>query len=154
MENIKKITTSSPLETMNLGEKIAKQLKKGDLVALVGELGAGKTVFVKGLANGLGVKDASYVNSPSFVIIKEYEGQKNLYHFDVYRIDLRSFCETLDYKRYFYGCGITVIEWADKIKEVLPEQYLEVTIKYGSKQNRLLSFRAIGGKFKKIIAKI
>ncbi|MFH1395551.1 MAG: tRNA (adenosine(37)-N6)-threonylcarbamoyltransferase complex ATPase subunit type 1 TsaE [Candidatus Omnitrophota bacterium] len=154
MENIRSITTSSPEETMKLGKKIAKQLKTGDLVALIGELGTGKTVFVKGLAKGLGVKNPLYVNSPSFVIVKEYEGQKNLYHFDVYRIDLRSFCETLDYKRYFYGRGITVVEWADKIKEVLPEQYLEITIKYGPQQKRLLSFRAIGGKFKGIIAKL
>ena len=98
---MKVVTTSSPNETIELASGIANRLKEGDLVALNGDLGAGKTVFVKGIAKGLGVEDYKYVNSPSFVILKEYEADKKLFHFDVYRLEQKGFEETLDYERYF-----------------------------------------------------
>ncbi|MFH1665775.1 MAG: tRNA (adenosine(37)-N6)-threonylcarbamoyltransferase complex ATPase subunit type 1 TsaE, partial [Candidatus Omnitrophota bacterium] len=92
-----------------------------------------------------------YVNSPSFVIMKEYAGEKPLYHFDVYRLSPGSFSETLDHERYFYGGGITVVEWADKIRDILPERYLEVRIEYGSgEEERRFTFRAVGGGFGEI----
>ena len=133
---MRKITTHSPEETIELGQSIAAELKEGDLVALLGDLGAGKTMFVKGLAKGLGVPDHLYVNSPSFVILKEYHGDKDLYHFDVYRLGQKDFCDTLDYEKYFYGKGITVIEWANKIIDILPENYLKISIKYGDEDER------------------
>jgi len=125
-----KIITHSPEETIDLGEQISKKLENGDFVALSGDLGAGKTMLVKGLAKGLGVEDYMYVNSPSFVILKEYQGKKNLYHFDVYRLEEESFSQTLDYKKYFYGEGITVVEWADKIRNIIPDKYVNVKIEY------------------------
>ena len=97
----KTVTTRSPEETIKLASRIAEHLKETDFVALVGELGTGKTMFVKGLAKGLGIEGYSYVNSPSFVILKEYHGSKDLFHFDVYRLDQKSFCDTLDYEKYF-----------------------------------------------------
>ena len=91
--------------------------------------GAGKTVFTKGVAKGLGVKSARYVNSPTFVIIKEHEGRFPLYHFDLYRLDGHSGFDDMNYEEYFYGDGVTVIEWADKIKELLPDRYWRVNLK-------------------------
>ncbi|RKY42192.1 MAG: tRNA (adenosine(37)-N6)-threonylcarbamoyltransferase complex ATPase subunit type 1 TsaE [Candidatus Makaraimicrobium thalassicum] len=144
MNGGKTITTHSPEETVEMSSRLAENLLEGDFIALIGDLGTGKTMFVKGLAKGLRIKDYLYVNSPSFVLLKEYHGKKHLYHFDVYRLDPESFCETLDYERYFYGNGITVVEWADKIRDVLPEDYLEVGIFFSEDTERRFEFRARG----------
>ncbi len=113
-------------ETIALGEKLARRMKKGVVVALIGDLGAGKTVLVKGIAKGLGVTDTRYVNSPSFVIVKEHRGRIPLYHFDIYRLEGPASLETIGYDEYFYGNGVTIIEWADKIKGLLPKRHIEV----------------------------
>lgn len=115
-------------ETIGLGAKFAKRLKRGDVVGLVGDLGAGKTVFTKGIAKGLGVKNVRYVNSPTFVIIKEYKGKIPLYHFDLYRLNHSSVIDAENFEEYFYGDGVTVIEWADKIRRLLPKKYIEVRL--------------------------
>jgi len=154
MYEVKTIKTNSPKETLRLGSRFAGKLNEGDIVALVGDLGSGKTVFVKGIAMGLGVEDPLYVNSPSFVILKEYFGAKNLYHFDVYRLDLKGFCETLDYEKYFYGKGITVIEWADKIETLLPEDHIKIKISYGIEDERIFQFFANGEKYRKAAAEL
>ena len=141
---MKSIITHSPEETVDVASRIVRTLSEGDFIALVGELGSGKTMFVKGLAKGLGVEDYTYVNSPSFVVLKEYSGDKDLYHFDVYRLDQKSFCDTLDYEKYFYNKGITVVEWANKISDILPEEYLEVKILYRDGDERELEFEPVG----------
>jgi tRNA threonylcarbamoyladenosine biosynthesis protein TsaE len=125
-------------ETIDLGVRLGRKLKKGDCVALVGGLGAGKTVFTKGIAKGLGVKGARYVNSPTFVIIKEYsagggsaKGGKRkipLYHFDLYRLDHYTALDGMNYMEYLYGDGVTVIEWGDRIRKLLPKKYIEVKL--------------------------
>ena len=139
---MKKISKSVE-ETMEIGAKFAKGLKKGDCVALIGDLGAGKTVFTKGVAKGLGVKNARYVNSPTFVIIKEYEGRFPLYHFDLYRLDNHSGFDDMNYEEYFYGEGVTVIEWADKIRELLPDRYWEVSLKATDEKQRYIKIKRI-----------
>ncbi|MFH1847134.1 MAG: tRNA (adenosine(37)-N6)-threonylcarbamoyltransferase complex ATPase subunit type 1 TsaE [Candidatus Omnitrophota bacterium] len=154
MKNVKTITTYSPEETIEIAASLAKKLNKGSFVALIGDLGTGKTMFVKGLAKGLGIAEYSYVNSPSFVIVKEYKGEKDLYHFDVYRLGGQSFCDTLDYEKYFYGRGITVVEWADKVRDILPEEYLEVRIEYGDDSERKFYFKAFGEKFEEVIEEL
>lgn len=131
-----KIVSGSIEKTIELGKRLAKKLKKGDCVALVGDLGSGKTVFTKGIAKGLGVKNARYVNSPTFVIIKEYKGKLPLYHFDCYRIDHCSLFDEMNYEEYFYGDGITVIEWADRIRKLLPPKYIEVRLKIAGESKR------------------
>ena len=128
-------------ETMEIGANFAKGLKRGDCVALIGDLGAGKTVFTKGVAKGLGVKNARYVNSPTFVIIKEYEGRFPLYHFDLYRLDGHSGNDFMNYEEYFYGDGVTVIEWADKIRELLPEKYIEVKLTVVDENKRRIEIK-------------
>lgn len=116
-------------------------------------------MFVKGLAKGLGIEDYRYVNSPAFVIIKEYRGRLDLYHFDVYRLDQEGFTSTLDYRRYFYGGGVTVVEWADRIKDTFPDEYLEISIGHvntesGGLTKRQLEFHAQGDKYTRVIEKL
>lgn len=123
-------------ETIEIGMRLGKSLKKGDCVALVGDLGAGKTVMTKGIAKGLGVRNARYVNSPTFVIIKEYKGKIPLYHFDLYRLHKSSVIDAENFEEYFYGDGVTVIEWADKIREILPPKYIEVKLSVAGENKR------------------
>ena len=151
MKNALIIKTYSENETIELARKLTCCLSKRGLIALIGELGSGKTVFAKGVAKAVNYKDYSYVNSPSFVIMKEYSGECKLYHYDVYRLEAESFHDTLDYERYFYGDGITVVEWADKIEEDLPEEYIEVKIEYVDKTERSFNIKAYGDKNKKIV---
>jgi tRNA threonylcarbamoyladenosine biosynthesis protein TsaE len=120
------LKTRSAEETKQLAKEIASLLKKGDVVSLSGALGTGKTVFAQGIAEGLGIKD--HVTSPSFTLIKEYHNSLPLYHFDIYRLTTASELIDLGYEEYFYGEGISVIEWGEKIKELLPEDHLEVKI--------------------------
>jgi len=129
----------SPEETFLAGERLAKSLTSGSIVALSGDLGAGKTIFTKGIAKGLGVSDYRHVNSPSFVIVKEYKGKIPLYHFDVYRLSEPCDLETVGYKEYFYGQGVSVIEWAEKVRELLPEKRIEITIRQTGDTKRTIT---------------
>jgi tRNA threonylcarbamoyladenosine biosynthesis protein TsaE len=101
-------------------------LTKGDLISLSGDLGAGKTVFAKGLADGLGIDVP--VTSPTFTIIKEYEGELPLFHFDVYRLASAEELEELGADEYFYGEGVSVVEWGEKVEEIMPEERLSIRI--------------------------
>ncbi|RAL22033.1 tRNA (adenosine(37)-N6)-threonylcarbamoyltransferase complex ATPase subunit type 1 TsaE [Thermoflavimicrobium daqui] len=118
--------TRSEAETKDLARRLAKQLKPGDVLALEGDLGAGKTTFAKGLAEGLGI--TRHVDSPTFTIIKEYLGVYPFYHMDVYRLETAEAELGLD--EYFYGEGICLVEWASRIASILPEEtiYLSITV--------------------------
>ena len=118
------IISHSPEFTRDLGEKIGKIINPGSVIALCGDLGSGKTVFAQGLAKGLGIK--SIVTSPTFVIINEYEGRLPFYHIDTYRLLSPEDMQNLGYEEYFYGDGVTAIEWAQRIEELLPEEYLRL----------------------------
>jgi len=128
-------------ETIETGARLAKTLKRGDVVALVGNLGAGKTVFTKGIAKGLGVRNPRYVNSPTFVLIKEYKGRLPLYHFDLYRLNTTNILDAESYEEYFYGDGVTVIEWADKIRKLLPPKYVEVRLAVAGESRRKIEIK-------------
>lgn len=130
-------------QTMRIGSRIAKSLKAGDVVALIGELGSGKTVLTKGIAKGLGVKDVRYVNSPTFVIIKEYTGRVPLYHFDLYRLDKTTCLDAVSYDEYFYDDGVTVVEWADKIRKILPKKHLEIKLSALGENRRVIEIRRL-----------
>lgn len=121
--------TNSAKETILIGEKLAKTLKPGDVIALSGDLGSGKTTFTKGIGKGVGVKGPKRINSPTFVLIKEYEGRIPLYHFDLYRLDDLKEMENLAIEEYIYGNGVTVIEWAEKMAVILPEKHISVKFK-------------------------
>lgn len=115
-------------ETIAAGAKLGRKLKPGDVVALIGDLGSGKTVLTKGIAQGLGVKNVKYVNSPTFVIIKEHKGKIPLYHFDLYRLNRSSVIDAENFEEYFYGDGVAVVEWADRIRGLLPKRHIEVRL--------------------------
>ena len=121
------IETHDPEETFEVGRTIGMNAKPGQIYTLTGDLGVGKTVFTQGVAAGLGITEP--VNSPTFTIIQEYEdGRLPFYHFDVYRIGDLEEMEEIGYDDYFFGQGICLIEWAELIEEILPEQRIEVTI--------------------------
>lgn len=119
-------STSSQM-TFEFAKKIGENLKRGDVLCLDGDLGVGKTVFTKGVAAGLGIKDD--VSSPTFTLIQEYYGGRlPLYHFDVYRIDGPWDMDDLGYEEYFYGEGVCLVEWGSMIKELFPENTIYVHI--------------------------
>jgi tRNA threonylcarbamoyladenosine biosynthesis protein TsaE len=131
--------TKNPEETKDLGRDLSRKLEPGALVALIGPLGSGKTVLVQGICAGLGVEKT--VTSPTFVIINEYSGSLNqspiwVYHFDLYRLENVDEFLRLGYEEYFYGKGITLIEWAEKVKEFLPKKRIEINLKILSENER------------------
>lgn len=128
--------SNSAKETVEFGRRLAKKLKPGDVVALVGELGSGKTTLVKGIAAGLGVKNGSLVNSPSFVLIKEYKGKIPLYHFDLYRLKEPRQLEGLGYEEYFWGDGVCVVEWAERAMQLLPKRHIRVELRHKGNNKR------------------
>lgn len=119
--------TFSPEETKELGRKIGVGAEPGSLYTLVGDLGVGKTVFTQGIAEGLGIEDA--ICSPTFTIVQVYEdGRMPFYHFDVYRIGDIEEMDEIGYEDYFYGEGVCMVEWANLIEEILPENRWDITI--------------------------
>ena len=117
----------SPEETLALGRRIGEQAAPGDVYTLEGELGVGKTVLTQGIALGLGVKEP--VCSPTFTIVQVYEeGRIPFYHFDVYRIGNIEEMDEIGYEDYFYGNGLTMIEWGNLVEEILPSSYKRITI--------------------------
>ena len=121
------IETENPEETFALGQKIGRAATPGQVYTLTGDLGVGKTVFTQGVASGLGITEP--VNSPTFTIVQVYEeGRLPFYHFDVYRIGDIEEMEEIGYDDYFFGEGICLIEWAELIKEILPENRISITI--------------------------
>ncbi|GBD39405.1 tRNA threonylcarbamoyladenosine biosynthesis protein TsaE [bacterium HR37] len=120
------ICVSREEDTIKIGEIIGKLATPGSIFALKGELGAGKTVLVKGIARGLGVKEEP--NSPTFVIMNAYHGRLPLYHFDLYRITSIEELEEIGYEEFFFGKGVSVVEWADRIEELFPDNTIKVEI--------------------------
>lgn len=144
------VKVHTEVETRQVAAQLAVLLKPGDVVTLEGELGAGKTTFTKGLANGLGVK--RHVSSPTFTIIKEYQGELPLYHMDVYRLENSE--EDIGFDEYFNGDGICVVEWAQFINEFLPEERLEIEIQYAGEESRTIQFKAYGTHFEGILREL
>ena len=121
------IDTWGPEETRAFGKKMGQEARPGQVICLNGDLGVGKTIFTQGFAEGLGIDEP--VNSPTFTIVQVYEeGRLPFYHFDVYRIGDIEEMDEIGYEDYFYGNGVTMIEWANLIEEILPETYREVQI--------------------------
>lgn len=145
------VIVSSPRETKELGVKLGNFLRPGDVISLNGSLGSGKTYFVKGIGIGLGISE-ELVTSPTFKLINQYEGILPLYHFDVYRIKPEEI-EDLGYEDYFYGKGVSIIEWGNNVIDYLPEDYLEVLLEKTSIDNeRHFTFIAHGQRYEKLLA--
>lgn len=120
-------TSTSEEETLNYGHRLAETLSPGDIVALQGALGSGKTRMVKGMARAFGVDEAR-VHSPTFALIHEYEGDPPLYHFDCYRMESVREALEIGAEEYFYGRGVTVIEWPERIAPILPEHTIWIEL--------------------------
>ncbi|HVW03163.1 MAG TPA: tRNA (adenosine(37)-N6)-threonylcarbamoyltransferase complex ATPase subunit type 1 TsaE [Planctomycetaceae bacterium] len=145
--------SASEANTFVLGERLGAALEPGSVVALVGELGAGKTRLVQGIAAGLGVQHR-WVNSPTFALIQEYAGRLHVYHFDTYR--LRSVTEFLELgaEEYLSGDGVCLIEWADRVTEVLPVDVLRVQIEVVGESERMFQFTATGPRAAGVLDKL
>ena len=154
------VLSRSPQETQRLGEKLANYLRRGDIVCLNGELGSGKTTLVKGLAQGLQI-DPRGVISPTFVLMNAYKGrlpaaQTHLpvYHFDLYRIENVQEIFFLDYEEYLYGEGVSVIEWADRLRELMPKEFLGVELLHQKDQSRLIRISSRGPRYQRLLEQL
>jgi tRNA threonylcarbamoyladenosine biosynthesis protein TsaE len=133
------IRTTSAEETMSLGEELGKRLRPGDVVALFGDLGAGKTTLTKGIARGMGV--AADVHSPTFTLIHEHPGPIPLYHIDLYRLANEEEVEWIGIDEYMCGDGVTIIEWADRMQSMLPPERLDIDLRMKGETEREMVFR-------------
>ena len=122
----KEIITNSPRETILLGENFSRLLKKKDVVAFFGDLAAGKTTLIKGICRGKEIE--TRVDSPTYTLINEYQGEIPIYHIDCYREENTKGWVEIGIEEYFYGDGITLVEWAEKIQDLLPSEYIQVSI--------------------------
>ncbi|MDY0235034.1 MAG: tRNA (adenosine(37)-N6)-threonylcarbamoyltransferase complex ATPase subunit type 1 TsaE [Gudongella sp.] len=148
-----KINLNSILDTIEFGEKLGVLLEPGDIICLNGDLGAGKTTLSKSIGVGLGILE--YITSPTFTLINEYEGRLPLYHFDAYRLNSYEELEDLGYEDYFYGNGVCLIEWAEKISEYLPEKRLEIWMnRTKSDDERLIELKAFGERYKTLLEEL
>jgi tRNA threonylcarbamoyladenosine biosynthesis protein TsaE len=148
------LQTRSTSETIRTGKRLGRLLEPGDVVALVGDLGTGKTQFIKGLAEGAGVGKATYVSSPSFTLINEYSGRIPFYHIDLFRLESEKEVEDLGLEEYVPGNGITAIEWADKVSSLLPEELLLVKIHYTGEHSRTIDITPKGKRYEQLMNRL
>ena len=141
-----KVTTKNEMDTIEIAQNFESEKFPNMIICLDGELGSGKTVFTKGLANALGVKES--ITSPTFTIIKEYDGELPLYHMDVYR--LNGSVEGTGIEEYFHKGGVVVIEWADMIHDILPEERLDIKFKVVGENSRVLILKPHGKKYEEL----
>ncbi|MCL6611037.1 MAG: tRNA (adenosine(37)-N6)-threonylcarbamoyltransferase complex ATPase subunit type 1 TsaE [Peptococcaceae bacterium] len=139
----------SPDETCRLGEALGRMAGPGDVFCLSGDLGTGKTVFARGVAAGLGV--AGRVASPTFTLINEHQGRVPFYHMDVYRLGGPGEMHDLGCEEYFYGGGVTLVEWADLVDEVLPGERLDISITRAGDQCRQIVFTPRGERYRRLV---
>ena len=138
-----KFVSKSIEDTLELAENMESEKFPGMIICLNGELGSGKTVFVKGFAKALGINET--ITSPTFNLVKEYNGEAKLYHMDVYRLEDSH--EDIGIEEYFDKGGVTIIEWADMIKDILPEERLDIKIKIADDNTRILILKPHGEKY-------
>jgi tRNA threonylcarbamoyladenosine biosynthesis protein TsaE len=145
-----KIITYSADETSALGRSIGAKLIAGDILALTGELGSGKTCFTAGLARGLGVDEAYQITSPTFTLINEYPARFKLCHFDVYRLENYADLDDLGYEEYFSGENVLVIEWAEKIDQIIPRTAIFINFEYMDENKRRIIIRGLPDRLKDV----
>ncbi|MDH3975835.1 MAG: tRNA (adenosine(37)-N6)-threonylcarbamoyltransferase complex ATPase subunit type 1 TsaE [Deltaproteobacteria bacterium] len=141
-------------ETIALGERLGTFVKSGQVVALIGELGAGKTTLAKAIARGLGVADDVIVSSPSYTLVNEYDGRFPLYHFDLYRLEGAHDIHDLGYDEYLEGEGVSLLEWADIAPELLPKEHLEIRMEIINDKERKMTLKARGKDSERILDRL
>ncbi len=146
-DNRMRILSDSPEKTIAIGQALGKALGAGSTVCLEGDLGTGKTHFAKGIALGLDIRE--HVTSPTFTIINEYEGRLPLYHVDAYRLEEEDEAYEMGLEEYIYGSGITLIEWPERVRSFLPDEYLmvKITTAEDGDNYRELEFLPVGGEY-------
>lgn len=142
--------SDSEQETKEVAALLAKYVIAKDVITLAGDLGAGKTTFTKGLAEGLQINKT--VTSPTFTIVKEYPGRLPLYHMDAYRLEHSD--EDIGFDDYFYGEGVTVVEWATFIEEFIPSEHIAITIERLGETTRKIQFQATGTRYEQLLAQV
>lgn len=145
------VSTRSPEETEALGERLGQLLSPGDFIALRGELGAGKTRFVNGVAHGLGIPPAIPITSPTYTLMNIYEGRLALYHFDLYRLAGDDDVIDLGFVEYFAGQGASLVEWAERLVHELPPERLDITFSHIDEQTRRIEFTPWGERFNALV---
>jgi tRNA threonylcarbamoyladenosine biosynthesis protein TsaE len=145
------VVTHSEQETRRWGTRLARLLCGGEIIGLVGELGAGKTCLVRGVAAGLEVSKDAWIRSPSFTLINEYEGRLPIYHIDLYRIGSREETEGLNLREYLYGNGVTLVEWFEHLPAEDVDEYLELRMTHAGGNRRKLNFIAHGERYERIV---
>ena len=149
-----KIISHSPAQTLKIGACIGRHAKPGDIILLSGELGSGKTLLTKGIAKGLGLH-ADEVISPTFILLREYwQAKMPLYHFDLYRVSHECEVINIGYEEYFYGEGISVVEWPDRLKKLLPKDYLSIELSLQGLSKRKFVFKPCGKRAQEITWRI
>jgi tRNA threonylcarbamoyladenosine biosynthesis protein TsaE len=149
MINKQKILSKSSAETIKFGEQLGRKLKCGDIVCFFGDLGSGKTTLIKGIAKGMRIRQTK-VNSPTFVLMNIYQGRLPLFHFDLYRLNDVQEIRSIGYDEFVYDDGVSVIEWADRLGDHLPEEYLKVELKHKTLHERVMIISSIGKRYEKI----
>lgn len=149
----KKYISKAPEETVEYGERLSKLIKKGDIICFFGDLGAGKTTMIKGIARGLNVKRAR-VNSPTFVLMNVYEGRLPIYHFDLYRLKGNENIASTGYDEFLYDEGVALVEWADHFGDLMPDEYLKVELKHRDLHRRQINLGAKGSRYQNIVDKM
>ncbi len=147
------VITTSPEQTEKIGELLGARLGEGNVVCLYGDLGAGKTSLAFGIAMGLEVED-KYITSPTFTFVNEYNGRVPFYHIDLYRLKNSSQLEGIGFGEYIDSDGVTVIEWADRAEDELPEERFSVYLSYVSENSREIGFLAEGEKYEKLLEEL
>lgn len=150
--NSLELTTRSPEQTQEFGTRLGKIARPGDVILLVGKLGAGKTCLTQGIAWGLGIKE--YAASPSFVLVRELYGRLPLYHLDFYRLENLAEIAELGLDEYFYGQGISVVEWAEKALSLLPPENLLIEMEYIAETGRRLKLKPSGKRYREMVARL
>ena len=148
------VTTGSRSETIELGKRLGSLLEADDVVALSGALGSGKTCLTKGIALGLGMTDSRAVRSPTFIIINEYDGRLRLYHVDAYRLQGPEEFESLGSNEFMFSGGVTVIDWAERVADALPAEYLQVVCTHAGESRRTYSMSARGARFERMVEEL
>jgi tRNA threonylcarbamoyladenosine biosynthesis protein TsaE len=149
-----KIISDSVHRTLRIGRLISRSVRRGDIICLWGQLGSGKTVLAKGIAHGLGIGKDDIV-SPTFVLMRQYTNAKiPFYHLDLYRLDSPFEILRLGYEEYFYGDGVTVIEWADRLDQLMPQEYLSIRLSIRGKNLRWLDLCGVGRRYIELVEDI
>jgi len=148
------VVAADEQQTRDCGKRLASLLQPGDVLALVGELGAGKTRLVQGLARGLGVPDDVPVTSPTFTLLALYDqGRLPLYHFDLYRLEGKTDLDRIGAEEYLWGEGVSAVEWAERAPDALPDDALWIDFEFDGEQ-RVLRFRAADGRWRDVIERL